>query len=59
MDLGDEKAASFLDPGAEGIEAANNAMMYSIDPDEERKVVRKLDMVIMPLMILVYFFQCG
>ncbi|KAL4874441.1 major facilitator superfamily domain-containing protein [Aspergillus karnatakaensis] len=28
-----------------------------IDPEEERKVIRKLDRVIMPLMAVVYFFQ--
>ncbi|KAL4933733.1 uncharacterized protein BDV17DRAFT_66737 [Aspergillus undulatus] len=28
-----------------------------IDPGEERKVVRKLDRVIMPLMAIFYFFQ--
>lgn len=54
----DEKAGAILDPAAEEIERENNARFYTIDPDEERKVVRKLDMVIMPLMVLVYFFQC-
>ena len=29
-----------------------------IDPAEERRLVRKLDMVILPLMAFVYFFQC-
>ncbi|KAL2789076.1 major facilitator superfamily domain-containing protein [Aspergillus keveii] len=29
----------------------------AIDPEAERKVVRKLDRVIMPLMAIVYFFQ--
>ncbi|KAM0540806.1 hypothetical protein ACHAPJ_013494 [Fusarium lateritium] len=29
-----------------------------IDPAEERRVVRKLDRVIMPLLAAVYFFQC-
>ncbi|KAL2864338.1 major facilitator superfamily domain-containing protein [Aspergillus lucknowensis] len=29
----------------------------AIDPAEERKLVRKLDMVILPLMAFVYFFQ--
>lgn len=59
VDPADEKADAYLDPGAEEIEGANNERMYSIDLDEERKLVRKLDMVIMPLLILVYFFQCG
>lgn len=54
----DEKAGDILDPAAEEIERENNARFYSIDPAEEKRVVRKLDMVIMPLMVLVYFFQC-
>lgn len=29
-----------------------------IDPAEEKAVVKKLDRVIMPLMAIVYFFQC-
>lgn len=29
-----------------------------IDHSEERRLVRKLDMVILPLMAFVYFFQC-
>lgn len=33
------------------------AVHYAVDPDEERRVVKKLDRVIMPLMALVYFFQ--
>lgn len=31
---------------------------YQIDPADEKAVVRKLDRVILPLMALVYFFQC-
>jgi hypothetical protein len=31
---------------------------YEIDPAEEKVVLRKLDRVILPLMALVYFFQC-
>lgn len=31
---------------------------YVIDPEEEKRVVKKLDRVILPLMALVYFFQC-
>ena len=34
------------------------AVTYVIDPVEEKKVLRKLDRVILPLMALVYFFQC-
>lgn len=29
-----------------------------IDPAEEKRVLAKLDRVILPLMALVYFFQC-
>lgn len=54
----DQKTGGILDAAAEEIEQRNNARYYSIDPAEERRVVRKLDMVIMPLMVLVYFFQC-
>ena len=31
---------------------------YAIDPIDEKRVVRKLDRVILPLMAFVYFFQC-
>lgn len=51
-----EKMGNEIDPGAEEVE--NRPQIFSIDPDEERKVVRKLDAVIMPLMAVVYFFQC-
>lgn len=37
----------------------DQTVVEDIDPDEERKLVRKLDMVILPLMALVYFFQCN
>ncbi|KAE9566393.1 putative transporter [Colletotrichum fructicola] len=50
-----EKMGNEIDPGAEEVE--NRPQIFSIDPDEERKVVRKLDAVIMPLMAVVYFFQ--
>lgn len=29
-----------------------------IDPVEEKKVLRKIDRVVMPLMFVVFFFQC-
>lgn len=29
-----------------------------VDPEEEKKVIRKLDCYVMPIMALVYFFQC-
>lgn len=31
---------------------------YLIDPEDEKRVLSKLDRVILPLMALVYFFQC-
>jgi hypothetical protein len=34
------------------------AVAYSIDPDEDRKVSRKIDWVVMPTMMIVLFFQC-
>ena len=34
------------------------AVAYHIDPEEEKRVLRKLDCVILPLMALIYFFQC-
>lgn len=33
-------------------------VFQEIDPEEEKKLVRKLDRYIMPLMAVVYFFQC-
>lgn len=34
------------------------AVAYHIEPEEEKRVLRKLDRVILPLMALIYFFQC-
>lgn len=51
-------------PASEEVESSKplqdgvNAVFQQIDPEEERRVVRKLDRVIMPLMAFVYFFQC-
>jgi hypothetical protein len=39
-------------------EDINTPTTMYIDPIEERKVIKKLDRVIMPLMAIVYFFQC-
>lgn len=33
-------------------------MASLIDPVEEKKVLRKIDRVVMPLMFVVFFFQC-
>lgn len=30
-----------------------------VDPEEEKALVKKLDRVIMPIMAIVYFFQCA
>lgn len=51
------KLMELQDPCSQ-IEADEHEQVYTIEPEEERKVVRKLDCVIMPLMALVYFFQC-
>lgn len=34
------------------------AAAYHIEPEEEKRVIRKLDRVILPLMALIFFFQC-
>ena len=50
--------------GIDMVEEANEKLdgglvvTYHIDPKDEKVVVRKLDRVILPLMALVYFFQC-
>ncbi|KAJ6439263.1 Acyl-CoA dehydrogenase [Purpureocillium lavendulum] len=36
----------------------DETVFEAIDPVEERKLVRKLDMVIVPTMALIYFLQC-
>lgn len=46
------------DVGAIELEDPEANQLAPIDPNEERKAVRKLDYVIMPLMALVYFLQC-
>lgn len=34
------------------------AAQCDFTPEEERQVLRKIDRVVLPLMALVYFFQC-
>lgn len=34
------------------------AVDYNFSAEEEKQVLRKIDRVILPLMALVYFFQC-
>lgn len=43
---------------SKNIQDETHVIFHQIDPEEERKVVRKLDRVILPLMAFVYFFQC-
>lgn len=31
---------------------------YLIDPEEEKRVIRKIDRALMPLMFAIFFFQC-
>lgn len=52
------KLADPQEPKLSQVEAVEHGQVYNIDPAEERTVVRKLDCVIMPLMAVVYFFQC-
>lgn len=33
-------------------------VFQEIDKEEERKIVKKIDMVVMPIMAIVYLFQC-
>lgn len=36
---------------------AEPAVEYDIDPADERRVLRKIDLIVMPAMTFVYFFQ--
>lgn len=40
------------------VKNSNDIQCYAIDPQDEKKVVWKLDCVLMPLLALIYFFQC-
>lgn len=53
-----QDAVELEDPLKSGLKNGEVNVFEPIDPEEERKLVRKLDMVILPLMALVYFFQC-
>jgi hypothetical protein len=48
MTVEDINHAKYIDPTND----------YSFTSEEEKQVLRKLDRVILPLMALVYFFQC-
>ncbi|GME41877.1 unnamed protein product [Neofusicoccum parvum] len=58
-----EKTALSINPTTETTDAVTPnidnglSVTYVIDPEEERKVLKKLDRVVLPLMALVYFFQ--
>lgn len=47
-----------VNPDFQEFERVDDVQSYVIDPVEEKRVVTKLDCAIMPLMALVYFFQC-
>lgn len=36
----------------------SRAVFQDIDQEEERKIVKKIDMVVMPILAIVYLFQC-
>ena len=44
-------------PPAE-ITALEGSAEYYIDPQEDRRVLWKIDRVVMPIMMVVLFFQC-
>jgi hypothetical protein len=51
-----ENAALGEKPGRQQDELAT--IPEEFDAEEERKLVKKLDLFIMPIMAVVYFFQC-
>ena len=42
----------------EQVAAVEGSVEYHIDPEKDRKVLRKIDWVVMPTMMIVLFFQC-
>jgi tRNA A58 N-methylase Trm61 len=56
--------ADMIDKKSEDVVAASdhstkeNFGVIEIDLEEERRVLRKIDRVILPLMCVVFFFQC-
>jgi hypothetical protein len=52
------KGSSEVDERFDSSFQVEDAPVYVVDKLEEKKVVRKLDRVILPLMAFVYFFQC-
>jgi hypothetical protein len=52
-----EKAPS--DAGVRQPQAVDEGSVeYLIDPEEEKRVIWKIDRAIMPLMFAIFFFQC-
>jgi hypothetical protein len=51
--IGEKRAATSPD-----IEVSPGTAEYSIDPEVEKRVLRKIDMFVMPMMCLVFFTQC-
>jgi hypothetical protein len=37
---------------------AESESAYFIDPAKEKTVLRKIDLCVMPAMVVVFFFQC-
>jgi hypothetical protein len=54
MDMSKEK--NNLAP--EQVAAIEGSVQYHIDPEDDQKVLKKIDWVVMPVMMLVLFFQC-
>ena len=46
------------DLAPEQLTVIEGSVEYDIDPEEDRKVLKKIDWVVMPTMMLVLFFQC-
>lgn len=42
----------------EQMKAGGPVTDYDFSPEEERQVLRKIDRVVLPVMAIVYFFQC-
>lgn len=59
MNEKDLDAVDLADATHKEVKSTGHADVFEVvDPAEERRLVRKLDMVILPLMAFVYFFQC-
>lgn len=38
--------------------AMEEAVEYFVDPKEEKRVLRKIDLYVLPALVVVFFFQC-